>query len=161
MTSGFLSLFFLKNKNFNSNSIQEINLITDSNLSKNFLILALKTNYKKFDKKTNKYDQYKAKAKLNLVNRIYEIFDQRIMQRLDKQKPDFIILSAGFDAHTADPLANLNLVEKDFEIITKKLKSLANQYCGGKIVSMLEGGYDIHALEQSMLTHLKALQNND
>ena len=91
----------------------------------------------------------------------HEIFDQRIMQGLDKQKPDFIILSAGFDAHTADPLASLNLVEKDFEVITEKLKSLANQYCGGKIVSMLEGGYDIHALEQSMLTHLKVLQNND
>ena len=90
-----------------------------------------------------------------------EIFDQKIMQGLDEQKPDFIILSAGFDAHTADPLANLNLIEKDFEVITMKLKSLANQYCGGKIVSMLEGGYDIHALEQSMITHLKVLQNND
>ena len=73
----------------------------------------------------------------------------------------YIILSAGFDAHTADPLANLNLIEKDFEAITMKLKLLANQYCGGKIVSMLEGGYDIHALEQSMITHLKVLQNND
>ena len=83
------------------------------------------------------------------------------MQGLDEQKPDFIILSAGFDAHTADPLANLNLIEKDFEVITTKLKSLANRYCGGKIVSMLEGGYDIHALEQSMITHLKVLQNND
>ena len=90
-----------------------------------------------------------------------EIFDQKIMQGLDEQKPDFIILSAGFDAHAADPLANLNLIEKDFEAITMKLKSLANQYCGGKIVSMLEGGYDIHALEQSMITHLKVLQNND
>ena len=90
-----------------------------------------------------------------------EIFDQRIMQGLDEQKPDFMILSAGFDAHIADPLANLNLIEKDFEVITKKLKSLANKYCGGKIVSMLEGGYDIHALEQSMITHLKVLQNND
>ena len=59
----------------------EISLITDSNLSNNFLILALKTNYKKLDKKNNKYDQYKAKAKLNLVNRIYEIFDERINQK--------------------------------------------------------------------------------
>ena len=59
----------------------EIGLITDSNLSNNFLILALKTNYKKLDKKNNKYEQYKAKAKLNLVNRIYKIFDERINQK--------------------------------------------------------------------------------
>ena len=59
----------------------EIGLITDSNLSNNFLILALKTNYKKLDKNNNKYEQYKAKAKLNLVNRIYKIFDERINQK--------------------------------------------------------------------------------
>ncbi len=59
----------------------EINLITDSKLSKNFIILALKTDYKKFDKKTNKYDQYKAKARLNLMNKIYKIFDERINQK--------------------------------------------------------------------------------
>ena len=59
----------------------EINLITNSNLSKNFLIFASKTDFKKLDKKGNKFDQYKAKAKLNLVNKIYRIFDERINQK--------------------------------------------------------------------------------
>ena len=89
------------------------------------------------------------------------VFDERIIKTLNNQKPDFIIISAGFDAHQSDPLANLNLVESDFQKITKKLKFLAKKYCEGRIISMLEGGYDIHALEQSMLIHLKELQTND
>ena len=88
-----------------------------------------------------------------------KIFDERIMQNLDKQKPDFVIISAGFDAHQKDPLASINLVEKDFQIVTQKLKSIANKYSDGRIISMLEGGYDIQALEQSMLIHLTELQN--
>ena len=87
-----------------------------------------------------------------------KIFDERIMQNLDQQKPDFIIISAGFDAHQKDPLASINLIEKDFEIITQKLKLIANKYSNGRIISMLEGGYDIQALEQSMLIHLSELQ---
>ena len=87
-----------------------------------------------------------------------KIFDERIMLNLDKQKPDFLIISAGFDAHQKDPLASINLVEKDFEIVTQKLKLIANKYCNGRIISMLEGGYDIQALEQSMLIHLSELQ---
>ena len=87
-----------------------------------------------------------------------KIFDERIMQNLDQQKPDFIIISAGFDAHQKDPLASINLIEKDFEIITQKLKLIANKYSNGRIISMLEGGYDIQALEQSMLIHLNELQ---
>ena len=87
-----------------------------------------------------------------------KIFDERIMQNLDKQKPDFVIISAGFDAHEKDPLASINLVEKDFQVITQKLKLIANKYSDGRIISMLEGGYDIQALEQSMLTHLGELQ---
>lgn len=90
-----------------------------------------------------------------------EAFDKKIISTINLQKPDFIIISAGFDAHQSDPLANLNLVESDFEKITSKLKVLANQYCEGRIISMLEGGYDINALERSMLIHLKELQNND
>ena len=87
-----------------------------------------------------------------------KIFDERIMQNLDKQKPDFVIISAGFDAHQKDPLASINLVEKDFQVVTQKLKLIANKYSDGRIISMLEGGYDIQALEQSMLTHLSELQ---
>tara|TARA_B100000579_G_scaffold437253_1_gene465875 strand:- start:868 stop:1800 length:933 start_codon:yes stop_codon:yes gene_type:complete len=87
-----------------------------------------------------------------------KIFDERIMYNLDKQKPDFVIISAGFDAHKKDPLASINLTENDFQIITQKLKLIANKYCDGRIISMLEGGYDIQALEQSMLMHLSELQ---
>jgi len=87
-----------------------------------------------------------------------KIFDEMIMSKLEIQQPDFLIISAGFDAHQKDPLASINLLEKDYEIVTSKLKLLANQSCEGRIVSMLEGGYDIHALEQSMLAHLNELQ---
>ena len=69
-----------------------------------------------------------------------------------------MIISAGFDAHSADPLANINLVENDFSYITDQLKMIANNYCEGRLLSMLEGGYDINALEQSILTHIKILQ---
>ena len=80
------------------------------------------------------------------------------MNNLNQQKPDFIIISAGFDAHQKDPLASLNLVEEDYQIVTQKHKSIANKYSDGRIISMLEGGYDIQALEQSMLIHLHELQ---
>ena len=87
-----------------------------------------------------------------------QIFDERIVKKLEEQRPDFLLISAGFDAHTKDPLASLDLVENDFRLITSKLREIANKYCGGKIISMLEGGYDIKALENSMITHLSELQ---
>ena len=87
-----------------------------------------------------------------------QIFDERIVKKLEEQRPDFLLISAGFDAHTKDPLASLDLVENDFRLITSKLKEIANKYCEGKIISMLEGGYDIKALENSMITHLSELQ---
>ena len=86
------------------------------------------------------------------------IFNERILKKLEEQRPDFLLISAGFDAHTEDPLASLDLVENDFRLITSKLRDIANKYCGGKIISMLEGGYDIKALENSMITHLSELQ---
>lgn len=87
------------------------------------------------------------------------LFEKKIVNQLRLQKPEFIIISAGFDAHIDDPLANINLVENDFGIITSKLKVIANEFCDGKILSMLEGGYDIKALEQSILKHIKVLQD--
>ena len=83
--------------------------------------------------------------------------DGKILKKLEEQRPDFLLISAGFDAHTEDPLASLDLVENDFRLITSKLRDIANKYCGGKIISMLEGGYDIKALENSMITHLSAV----
>ena len=87
-----------------------------------------------------------------------KLFQEKIINQLKIQKPDFMIISAGFDAHSADPLANINLVENDFSFITDQLKMIANNYCEGRLLSMLEGGYDINALEQSILTHIKILQ---
>ena len=88
-------------------------------------------------------------------------FDEMIIKKLHYQKPDFLILSAGFDAHKKDPLASLELLENDFKLITQKLMSIADKYCDNRIISMLEGGYDIQALENSMITHIRELQNND
>ena len=87
-----------------------------------------------------------------------KLFQEKIINQLKIQKLDFMIISAGFDAHSADPLANINLVENDFSYITDQLKMIANNYCEGRLLSMLEGGYDINALEQSILTHIKILQ---
>ena len=84
-----------------------------------------------------------------------------IIKKLHDQKPDFLILSAGFDAHEKDPLASLELLENDFKLITQKLMGIADKYCDNRIISMLEGGYDIQALENSMITHIRELQNND
>jgi acetoin utilization deacetylase AcuC-like enzyme len=80
-----------------------------------------------------------------------------ILPRLDGFKPDLLIISAGFDAHTRDPLANLNLVEADFAWVTQKLMEQADKYCGGRVVSVLEGGYDLQGLAQSVSAHVVTL----
>ena len=87
-----------------------------------------------------------------------KIFQEKIIEQLEIQQPDFLIISAGFDAHQDDPLANINLSNEDFVILTKKLKIIADKYCNGKILSMLEGGYDINALENAMIGHISELQ---
>ena len=79
------------------------------------------------------------------------------MPRLREFKPDLIVISAGFDAHTRDPLANLNLVEADFAWVTKKLMEIADASAKGRIVSMLEGGYDLQGLSRSVAAHVTAL----
>lgn len=72
-------------------------------------------------------------------------------------KPQLILVSAGFDAHRLDPLASLNLTENDFYTWTQKLVEIADETCDGKIVSTLEGGYDLEALAASAVAHIKAL----
>jgi acetoin utilization deacetylase AcuC-like enzyme len=71
--------------------------------------------------------------------------------------PDLVLISAGFDAHEADPLAQLNLTEEDFSWITEQLIAIAHASAGGRIVSVLEGGYDLHALARSVQAHVTAL----
>jgi acetoin utilization deacetylase AcuC-like enzyme len=86
-----------------------------------------------------------------------EAFRSVILPRLDGFKPDLVIISAGFDAHTRDPLANLNLVEADFAWVTGKLMEVADRYSGGRVVSVLEGGYDLQGLAQSVAAHVITL----
>ncbi|AAZ21282.1 histone deacetylase family protein [Candidatus Pelagibacter sp.] len=80
-----------------------------------------------------------------------------VLNKIKEFKPEFILLSAGFDAHKDDPLAQLQLESKDFYNITKRTLELSKQYCDGKVVSILEGGYDLQALQESTEMHVKAL----
>jgi len=86
-----------------------------------------------------------------------EAYENRIFPALTAFSPDLIIMSAGFDAHRDDPLASLNLVENDFAWITYKLADIAHKHCSGRIVSLLEGGYNLTALAHSTGVHLAAL----
>ena len=86
-----------------------------------------------------------------------EAFEVAILPRLREFKPEILIISAGFDAHTRDPLANLNLVEADYTWVTKKLMDIADDSAQGRIVSMLEGGYDLQGLSRSAAAHVTAL----
>jgi acetoin utilization deacetylase AcuC-like enzyme len=81
----------------------------------------------------------------------------KILPALQNFKPEFIIISAGFDAHAADPLAQLRLHEPDFAWITNQLLGVADKTCQGRVISLLEGGYDIDALGRSAAAHVRAL----
>jgi len=80
-----------------------------------------------------------------------------VLKKIKEFKPEFILLSAGFDAHKDDPLAQLQLTSKDFYNLTKRTLNLAKLYCEGKVVSILEGGYDLNALQESTEMHVNAL----
>jgi len=84
-------------------------------------------------------------------------FEQVILPRLRDFAPDLIVISAGFDAHRRDPLANLNLVEADFGWVTRQIMAVADVSAQGRIVSVLEGGYDLEGLAQSAAAHVTAL----
>ncbi|WP_293811541.1 histone deacetylase family protein [uncultured Bosea sp.] len=86
-----------------------------------------------------------------------EAFEVAILPRLDAFRPDLVVISAGFDAHWRDPLASLNLRETDFAWATRKLMEAADRHAGGRIVSVLEGGYDLDALAKSTAAHVSAL----
>ncbi len=86
-----------------------------------------------------------------------EAFRSRILGPLHNFAPDVLLISAGFDAHQRDPLASLNLVAKDFYWATESLSEVARRHSNGRIVSVLEGGYDLTGLAQSVAAHVKAL----
>ncbi len=82
---------------------------------------------------------------------------ERLLPEVEAFCPQLLLVSAGFDAHRRDPLAQLQLESEDFRWITEELVALANRHCGGRMVSMLEGGYDLEALADSSVAHVGAL----
>ncbi|MDY8108552.1 histone deacetylase family protein [Fulvimarina sp. 2208YS6-2-32] len=86
-----------------------------------------------------------------------DAFDSRVLPAIDAFRPDLIIISAGFDAHFRDPLANIQLTEADFDWATGKLMDAAATHCGDRLVSVLEGGYDLQGLAVSVKAHVKRL----
>jgi acetoin utilization deacetylase AcuC-like enzyme len=88
-----------------------------------------------------------------------EAMESRILPALKSFGPDVVVISAGFDAHRDDPLANLQLVESDFAWATRELAGVAQRQAGGRLVSMLEGGYDLNGLARSVAVHVKELMD--
>jgi acetoin utilization deacetylase AcuC-like enzyme len=86
-----------------------------------------------------------------------EAMKTAILPRVDDFAPDLIVISAGFDAHRRDPLGNLNLVEADYVWATRELMQVAQRRCAGRIVSVLEGGYDLDGLARSVAAHVTAM----
>ena len=79
------------------------------------------------------------------------------LKRLKEFKPEFVLISAGFDSHVKDPLAQFKLETEDFYIITERILKTSKKFCNGKVVSILEGGYDLEALRDSTKRHVDAL----
>ena len=86
-----------------------------------------------------------------------EAFESRIIPSLDAFEPDLVLISAGFDAHAADPLGSVELQEEDFAWATLKMMEIADRHCDNRVISMMEGGYDINALASSVGVHIQAL----
>ena len=82
---------------------------------------------------------------------------EHVLNKIQEFKPEFILFSAGFDAHINDPLAQLRLSSEDFYIITKRTLEISKPFCNGNVVSILEGGYDLQALQKSTQRHVDAL----
>ena len=86
-----------------------------------------------------------------------DAMENRLLPALRAHRPELILISAGFDAHRDDPLANLELVEEDYTWITTELVRLAGELCSGRVVSTLEGGYNLRALGASAAAHVEAM----
>ncbi|AWM86482.1 histone deacetylase family protein [Microvirga sp. 17 mud 1-3] len=90
-----------------------------------------------------------------------DAMESLVLPRIEAFAPDLIVISAGFDAHWRDPLASLNFTEADFAWATVKMMDLADRFCGGRLVSVLEGGYDLEGLSRSTAAHMDALMGRD
>ncbi|HEY4820778.1 MAG TPA: histone deacetylase family protein, partial [Xanthobacteraceae bacterium] len=82
-----------------------------------------------------------------------------ILPALDAFRPEMVLISAGFDAHRNDPLAQLLLEDADYTWITERLLEIARQHAGGRVIATLEGGYDLTALKASTAAHLRVLMS--
>ncbi len=89
---------------------------------------------------------------------LMDAFDHEVVPEIDRFCPNLIMVSAGFDAHADDPIADVDLTELSYAHMTRRLCEAADRHCGGKIVSVLEGGYNGLSLASSVIAHLKALQ---
>ena len=90
-------------------------------------------------------------------NEFREAWITRVLPELDRFSPQIVLVSAGFDAHRLDPLANLNLDAEDFAWATRQLVAIADRHAHGRLVSSLEGGYSLAALHESTIAHINAL----
>jgi len=88
-----------------------------------------------------------------------DAMDRLVIPRLNQFRPEFLLVSAGFDAHRDDPLASLNLSEEGFAQITRRLVAVAEEHCSGRLVSALEGGYNLRALARSVVRHVTELRS--
>ena len=87
------------------------------------------------------------------------VFNEKILAHVDHFEPEVIIISAGFDAHKSDPLATINLKSEDYFTMTQDIVGIANRHSKGRVISFLEGGYDLQALSESIQSHFKGLSS--
>jgi acetoin utilization deacetylase AcuC-like enzyme len=85
-----------------------------------------------------------------------ELFEQSVIPALKEFGPDLLLVSAGFDAHKSDPLASLRLDNDDFQWIGEQLAAVGKEYCQGRVISFLEGGYNLDALAVSTVAYIRA-----
>ena len=94
-------------------------------------------------------------------NEFRAAFTERVLPAIDQFGPALILISAGFDAHRRDPLANLSLETEDFAWATEHLCAMARRHCSGRIVSSLEGGYNLESLADAAAAHVRALMTSE
>ena len=92
-------------------------------------------------------------------DKFMEIFETKILKNVDLFEPEVILISAGFDAHKRDPLAGINLESEDYYTLTQNIVEIAKRHSNGRVISFLEGGYDLQALSECIEAHLEALSN--
>ena len=86
-----------------------------------------------------------------------QALSKKLLPAAREFRPDFVLVSAGFDAHEDDPLANMRMSTQGFGLMTARIQKAANELCRGRLISMLEGGYNHEALSESVQIHLENL----